>query len=65
MYYINVLEKELGIKAILEMREMQPGDVAYTAAETLSLEKHISFKPSTSIEDGIKFFVKWYRNFYK
>tara|TARA_Y100000589_G_scaffold325096_1_gene362347 strand:- start:3352 stop:4371 length:1020 start_codon:yes stop_codon:yes gene_type:complete len=64
MDYIKVLEKELGIKAIIEMKEMQPGDVPYTAAETISLEKHISFKPKTSIEDGINLFVKWYKDFY-
>ena len=64
MDYIKVLEKELGIKAKIEMKEMQPGDVPYTAAETISLEKHISFKPKTSIEDGINLFVKWYKDFY-
>ncbi len=64
MDYIKVLEKELGIKAIIEMKEMQPGDVPYTAAETILLEKHISFKPKTSIEDGIHRFVKWYKDFY-
>ncbi len=64
MDYIEVLEKELGIKAIIEMKEMQPGDVPYTAAETILLEKHISFKPKTSIENGINLFVKWYKDFY-
>ena len=30
-----------------------------------SLEKWINYKPSTSIEDGIKKFIEWYLNYYK
>ena len=39
---------------------MQPGD-KNTAADTESLEKWIDFKPNTSIKDGIRKFIKWYK----
>ncbi len=29
------------------------------------MERDIGFKPSTSIEDGIKRFVDWYKEFYR
>jgi dTDP-D-glucose 4,6-dehydratase len=29
------------------------------------LERDINFKPSTSIEDGLKKFVDWYKEYYK
>ena len=47
------------------MEEIQPGDVPATSADTSSLEEWINFKPETSISDGIKKFVTWYKNFYK
>ena len=44
---------------------MQPGDVEKTFADTESLEKCINFKPSTSIDEGIKNFINWYLSYYK
>ena len=45
--------------------EMQAGDVKSTSADTSLLEEWIGFKPSTSIEDGIKKFIDWFKEFYK
>ena len=64
MDYVEALEKELGIKAEKIFMNMQPGDVAATISDTNSLEEWIGFKPNTSIEKGIKEFVKWYKDFY-
>ncbi len=44
---------------------MPPGDVLVTSANTDLLEKSIGYKPKTTIEEGIKKFVKWYKNYYK
>ena len=63
--FINILEDELGVKAIKNFQPIQPGDVESTAAKTDLLEDWIGFKPSTSIEQGIKKFAKWYINYYK
>jgi UDP-glucuronate 4-epimerase len=44
---------------------MQPGDVPSTYADIDDLMKDVSFKPGTSVEDGIRRFIKWYREYYK
>lgn len=43
---------------------MQPGDILETYADVDDLAKDVGFKPSTPIEEGIKKFVKWYREYY-
>ncbi|MEN3014136.1 MAG: NAD-dependent epimerase/dehydratase family protein [Endomicrobiia bacterium] len=63
---IELLEEYLGKKAKKNLlKEMQPGDVLETYAEIDDLIKDFEFKPSTSIEEGIKKFVEWYKNYYK
>jgi len=61
MYMVSLLEQEFGRTAIKEMLPMQPGDVEATYADVAELERDIGFRPSTSIEDGIASFAKWYR----
>ncbi len=65
MRYIEVLEENLGLKAIKNMLPMQPGDVAATWADVDDLKSAVGFEPKTTIEEGIKNFVDWYREFYK
>ena len=64
MRYIRALEDALGMKARLELLPMQPGDVPATLADTTALEKAIGFKPATPIEEGVRRFVAWYRDYY-
>jgi UDP-glucuronate 4-epimerase len=64
-YVISLLEKEFGRSAIKEMLPMQPGDVEATYADVADLEREIGFRPSTSIEDGIARFAKWYRQYHR
>jgi UDP-glucuronate 4-epimerase len=59
--FIGIIEEYLGKKAIKVMKPMQPGDVLSTYASTDLLEKYISYKPQTSIEDGLKKFITWYK----
>ena len=65
MEFIEIIEKELGQKALKNFVPMQPGDVKLTLADTSLLESYIGYKPSTNLKEGIKEFVKWYRIFYK
>lgn len=65
MRFINALESALGKEADKVYMDMQPGDVLRTYADVSDLEKDIGFKPSTSIEDGLKNFVEWYKEYYK
>lgn len=62
--YIEALEKALGCKAKKTFLDIQPGDVLATHADTSLLENYINFKPSTSVEKGVKSFVDWYRKYY-
>tara|TARA_Y100001978_G_C23695553_1_gene437310 strand:+ start:1374 stop:2408 length:1035 start_codon:yes stop_codon:yes gene_type:complete len=62
--FISILEHELGVKAIKVFENLQPGDVISTKADTKSIEQWIGYKSKTPLEVGIKFFVKWYRDFY-
>ncbi len=64
MDFIKVLEKEIGVEANIEFKEMQAGDVKTTFADTAALENWIGIKPSTNIKNGIKEFIRWYRNYY-
>jgi len=65
MYVVSLLEQEFGRTAIKEMLPMQPGDVEAIYADVAELERDIGFRPSTSIEDGIASFAKWYREYHR
>lgn len=65
MNYIEAIEKALGITAKKNLMPMQPGDVLETSADTEALYKAIGFKPQTGVEEGVKNFVDWYRDFYR
>ena len=62
--FIRILERQLGRKAKMNLLPMQPGDVQKTFADVDDLMKDTGFKPATSLEDGIRYFVKWYRKYY-
>ena len=64
MEYIESLEKALGIEAQKEYLPMQPGDVPATHADVHALESVTGFRPSTTVEEGVRRFVEWYRSFY-
>ena len=63
--YIKAIEKNLKKKADIILEDMQPGDVEKTFADTKNLEQWINFKPSTSIDTGIKNFINWYLSYYE
>jgi UDP-glucuronate 4-epimerase len=65
MHLVALLERELGRTAVKDMLPMQPGDVTETFADVGDLMRDIGFRPETSIEDGIRGFVAWYRGHYK
>ena len=47
------------------MLPMQPGDVPATFADIDDLARDIGFAPRTPIEEGVKRFVAWYRDYYR
>ncbi|MEI9956362.1 MAG: NAD-dependent epimerase/dehydratase family protein [Ferruginibacter sp.] len=62
--FIEVLENEIGIKAIQELTEMQLGDVYKTFADVSALKADFDYTPATGLNTGIKEFVKWYISYY-
>ena len=64
LYFVELLEKNIGKEAIKDFQPMQPGDVEETYADNDKLEDWIDFKPSISIEEGVDKFVKWYKSYY-
>jgi len=62
--YISVIEECLGRKAKLDLLPMQPGDVPSTMADVGELERTVGFRPTTTVREGIRRFVDWYREFY-
>jgi UDP-glucuronate 4-epimerase len=65
MKFIEVLEDCLGMKAEKNFLPLQAGDVPTTYADVDDLINDVGFKPTTSIEVGMKKFVEWYRKYYK
>jgi UDP-glucuronate 4-epimerase len=63
-YFIEVIEKALGMKAERNLLPMQPGDVPATYADIQALESAVGFRPATSIETGVQRFIDWYREYY-
>jgi UDP-glucuronate 4-epimerase len=64
MDFINEIEKRLGIKAEINFMPLQPGDVVASHADVDELEEVLGYKPSTTIGEGIREFLDWYKEFY-
>jgi UDP-glucuronate 4-epimerase len=64
-YFIDVLERCLGKKAERQLLPMQPGDVPATFADVDALVRDVGFRPTTPIEEGIRRFTDWYREYYR
>ncbi|MGP9813767.1 NAD-dependent epimerase [Rhodopseudomonas sp. NSM] len=62
---VELLEAEFGRKAVKELLPMQPGDVPATYADIEDLAREVNFRPATSIEDGVRRFVSWYRAYWR
>ena len=65
MDYISAIEEAVGIKAAKELLPLQPGDVPDTYADVDDLVKDFDYKPSMGIEEGVKNFVDWYKEYKK
>ena len=65
MHLVNILEKQLGKKAIQEFLPMQPGEVPVTYADITKSRKLLGFSPKVSLEHGIEIFLSWYNDYSK
>ncbi len=60
-YFISVIENLVGKKAKVKQYPEQPGDVPITYADITKAKKLLGYNPTTSIEEGMKKFVEWYK----
>lgn len=63
--FIAAIEQALGRKAEKNLLPLQDGDVPATYADVDALSAWTGFAPKTSVQDGIRRFVAWYRDYYK
>ena len=64
-HFIETLEKHAGHTAIKNMLPIQPGDVPQTVADITKAQQDFGYAPSTSIEEGLEYFVAWYKEYFK
>jgi UDP-glucuronate 4-epimerase len=62
--YIELIEENLGRKAIKDYLPLQAGDVAATSADVTDLQTVIDWRPTTPVEVGVKNFIAWYKDYY-
>lgn len=62
--YVELIEQALGKTTTKELLPLQPGDVEHTYADVNALKADIGYQPSVTVQDGIRRFVKWYRDYY-
>jgi len=62
--FLAILEDELGVKANRRDLPMQPGDVPVTAADITAINRDYGFEPTINLREGLRKFVRWYRQYY-
>lgn len=63
--FIEAIEAACGRTALKNFLPMQPGDVLETYADIDDLMARTKFKPSTSIDEGLRRFYKWYEQYHE
>lgn len=59
--FVFSIERALGVKADIEFKPFQPGDVHSTHADTSKLRAATGWSPRVSLDEGVARFVEWYR----
>ena len=59
---IRKLETIIGKKAIIERHPPRKGDQYATGADVSKLYKHVGWKPTTSVDEGLTRQVEWQRS---
>lgn len=62
--FIFEIETNLGVKAEKNMMPIQSGDVEKTWANVDALIKDYNYKPSTTLREGIKKFIDWFKEYH-
>ncbi len=62
--FIEIIEEEIGVKAIKSYKSIQQEDVKANSADISKLQKWIGFRLEISIKERISFFIRWFKNYY-
>ena len=60
LYFINMLEEEIGTEAIQDFYSLKKDDVVNSQSDNMILNKWVGTYPKTFLRKGIKIFVNWY-----
>jgi UDP-glucuronate 4-epimerase len=63
MMLISLIEKEMGKEAIKNFLPLQPGDVPEAHADIALSTQDLGYHPHTSIEEGVRQFIAWYKDY--
>lgn len=63
--FIQTIEDQMGQKAEKIFLPIQPGDVLKTWADATHLSADYGYSPSTPIQEGLEYFIKWYKAYYE
>ena len=63
--YISILENKLNKKAKKNLLPMQLGDAPDNWADVEALVHDVGYRPITTVEAGIGYFVDWYLDYYR
>lgn len=61
--FLGAIEAAVGRPAIVELHDMQPGDVVETFADISATTRDLGYEPKVTIAEGIPRFVDWYRGY--
>jgi UDP-glucuronate 4-epimerase len=61
LHFIEVLERALGVRAVIRFTDMHPGEVPITCADASDLEREVGVRPLVSIEEGLPRMARWYQ----
>ncbi len=62
--FIKEIENNLGKEAKKEFLPLQPGDVLITSGSIEKAKKMLNYEPKVSIKEGVREFIKWYKDYY-
>ena len=61
MRFIELLELNLGRKAVINLLPAPPGDVPFTQADISDTTAALGYRPTTSVKEGVEAFSDWYK----
>lgn len=63
--YIALIEAYTGKKAKIHNVGMQPGDIPASLSDIKRAQNELDFKPQIRIDEGVRRFVSWFRDYHK